>query len=159
MLAYYLKRGAYNTLFYGASSAITRAISFLLLPYFLTKLTLEEFGIWDFYQTFFSLGTLLACSCATTAMVRFYLLHQNDPIKKRQAVGNSIALALGSIILFLIATLVLAYCYKPGLMACNYFVYTLANVVLFACFSVVLAYLRMREFLWCYLFAFCGQTI
>src|SRR5579859_737549 len=102
MLAAYLKRGMNNTITYACASVITRGISFLFLPYFLSHLSLTEFGIWDFWQTFFSLGSLLLSSCAATAMTRFYLLYKDDAAKQAQSVGNMILLCLVGVIVFVL---------------------------------------------------------
>ncbi|MGE0206217.1 MAG: lipopolysaccharide biosynthesis protein, partial [Candidatus Babeliales bacterium] len=158
MLKFYVKKGAYNTFFYGLSSLVSRALSFVFLPYFLAKLTLEEFGVWDFYQTFFSIGTLILSSTAATGLIRFFLLYKNDPKKQQAVVGNSLAFVLSGCILFQLgsfATLFLYYKNHPNFI---FLLLTSLNISLFALFSLLLAYLRVKEYLWSYFFIFCGQS-
>ena len=87
MLKQYIKKGAYNTFFYSMSSFISRGFSFFFLPYFLSKLTLEEFGIWEFYQTFFSIGTLILTSATASGLTRYYLFFQDQQDRKRFVVS------------------------------------------------------------------------
>ncbi len=155
---HYVKRGASNALCYGTSSIITRIVSFLFLPYFLSKLTLEEFGVWDFYQTFFSLGTLILSSCAATAMMRYYLFYQNEPAKQQQSIGNALLLTLITTALFLFILLSISYI-APHIVNNEYLYITIANICSFSLFSLVLAYLRMREQLWLYCTVFCSQNL
>lgn len=154
MLVSYIKRGASATFFYSLSSFLSRGISFMFLPFFLSKLTLAEFGIWDFYQVFFATGTLVLSSCAATSMFRFYFLYKDDESKQKQAMGNSfLSIAIISGVVFLFAN------------ALNYFSYlncyaylTLMNVALFSLFSLVLSYLRVKEWLLLYVCIICGQN-
>lgn len=154
MLGSYLKRGANNTIFYALSSGIVRVISFVLLPYFLSKLTLAEFGVLDFYQSFFAMGVMMLSSCGSTALVRFYLMYQDDEIRKRQAIGNALLFALTVVALFpIIAFFTLASVNNP------FFTITIVNICLFALFSIILAYLRGHEKLVKYMVFFCGQNL
>ncbi len=158
MIINYIKRGTYNSFFFALSSTLVRAINFLFLPYLLSQLTLEEFGIWDFYQLIFSYSTLLLSSVAATGMIRFYLLYQDDEIKKKQSIGNGLLTALCGAFLFPFAALFL---YKF-----HFFSFDLAQLLFislsisfFTLFSLVLAYIRMQEKVVSYLVFFCGQNI
>lgn len=158
MLAGYLKRGMHNTITYAAASAVTRMLSFLFLPYFLEKLSLKDFGVWDFWQTFFSLGSLLLSSCAALSMTRFYLLYKDDLVKQKQAVGNMLLLCVSGVIVFI--TCVCSALWFTHVNYDNDYLYLMtATVSLFACFSMVLAYLRVTEQLIPYLIIFCVQNI
>jgi len=148
MLQQYLKRGALNIICYGASSIIARLLSFFCLPYFLSKLTPAEFGVWEMHQTVLSVGTLLVASCASTAMTRFCVLYQHDKMKQKQAVGNAfIAVLVTALFFFMISYLVLDHVHI-----------TVLNICLFALFAVLIAYLRVREYLLLYFIFFCGQN-
>jgi glycosyltransferase involved in cell wall biosynthesis/O-antigen/teichoic acid export membrane protein len=159
VLARYIKRGAYNTFFYGLSSAINRIVSFLFLPYFLSVLTLKEFGIWDFYQTFFSLGTTTLISCASASLIRFYFLYKdNDPIKCKQSIGNACLLVIVGMGLFLCSLFFLSYFnYIP--LENRYLLITFVNICLFSTFALVTAFLRVKEMLVTYLIIFSGQGL
>lgn len=159
MLLQYIKRGAYNTLFYGASTAFVRAISFIFLPFFLSRLTITEFGVWDFYQTFFSLGTLVLSSCASTALFRFYFLYKDDVKKQQQVVGNALLIPLIGLLFFvplaLATVLFLGIC--KGIT--DYGCITIMSVGFFSLFSMVVAYVRVLERVWWYMFFFCTQSL
>lgn len=158
MLKQYIKRGASATFFYGASSLVVRGMSFLFLPYFLSHLTLTEFGIWDFYQLFFSTGTLLLSSCAATSMIRFYVLYKEDPLKQAQSIGNSLLFVLSTILVFsLVVFGLLNYSVQFSVLS-NFLYTTLASVACFALYTMVLSYLRVKEKLWYYSIVFCGQN-
>ena len=159
MLLNYIKRGAYNTLTYTASSVFTRIISFFFLPYFLSKLSLNDFGIWDFYQMFFSIGTLVISSSAATGLTRFYLLYKDDREKQRQAIGNALGLTfICSLIFPIIAFTLLSFIYSSPLSS-NYLAISILNISFFSLFSLILAYLRVKEYLWSYFFIYSGQNL
>lgn len=140
MILSYLKRGSYNSLFFGLSSAIVRAINFLFLPYLLSKLSLEEFGIWDFYQMLFSYGTLLLSSCAATGMTRFFLFYKDDSLKQKQAIGNSFfAVFCGA--LFLCMSAFFFSWTRIGIFTNEYVFIIAASISLFTLFSLVPAIL------------------
>jgi glycosyltransferase involved in cell wall biosynthesis/O-antigen/teichoic acid export membrane protein len=160
MVLQYLKRGSNSAFFYGLNSFVTRALSFIFLPYFLSHLSLADFGIWDFYQVFFSTGTVLLTSCAATGMIRFFLLYKDDPAEQKKAIGNSflIAFLAGVIAPFLLFSF--GYIFFKSLMPkMNYLFLTVLNVSLFTFFSMVLAFMRMKEKLFWYTVLFCGQSI
>lgn len=159
MLGYYLKRGAYTSLFYVVSSGVVRIASFFCLPLFLKTLTLQEFGIWDFYQLFFSLGTLILSSCVATAITRYYLLYKDDHVKQVAVVGNAlVAVVCLAIIGVVSACMVLMY-YDQWPTNALYSYLTVGNIALFSLFSVLLAYLRVREFLWFYMACVITQSL
>ena len=81
----YLKKSTLTTLVYTACSTIARAINFILLPYFLSKILLSDFGLWDWYQSWINVGVLIGTSVATLSMARFALLYTNDSIKKKSS--------------------------------------------------------------------------
>jgi len=163
MLLKYVKRGAYNTFFYSLGSIIARGVSYIFLPYFAAILSLTELGVWGFYQTFFSIGSLLFSSCASTAMIRFYLMHQEDPIKQEEALGNAFILALicaltfplFCFLFFLISHKI--FNYYP--LVTPYLYLTIVNVPLYVLFSLCIAFIRLKENFWHYLLVFCGQSI
>ncbi len=157
MLLSYVKRGAYNSFIYSISGIFIRIVSFLFFPYFLSRLTLTEIGIWEFYQLFFSQGTLLLVSCAAISMTRFFLLYKDDPLKQQQAMGNAF--------LFVLVNALLAPCLIFGSLYFNifslssdYIIITIFSVSFFGLFSMVLSFLRVTEKLWLYLALFCGQN-
>lgn len=158
MIINYIRRGAYNSFFYALSSGLVRTLNFICLPYLLYHLTLEEFGIWDFYQLIFSYSTLLLSSTAATGMIRFYLLYQNDELKKKQAIGNSLLIALIGAVIFPIVLLIGSQLTAFSLSSIQFFLVS-ANISFFALFSLVLAYLRMKEKVVVYLLFFCFQNI
>lgn len=158
MIRVYLKRGAQNSLSYIFSSIIVRGINFIILPFFLARLTLEEFGIWDFYQTFFSLSSMVLASCAATAMTRYYLLFQGHEVRQQQAVGNALLTTICAIGCFVVSILIYAYGMRIEPFSI-YSVCTITNAILFAPFSLVLAYYRMREERIRYMLLFCGQAL
>lgn len=159
MLGKYIKKATYNTLVFSLSSIISRILSFIFLPYFLSKLSLEEFGIWDFYQVFFSLGTLLLTSSTAGGLTRYYLLYKDNPELQKKTVGNTFLLILVSAILFPIITLFFFSHFFPQHLSSSFFILSIFNVSLFSIFSTLLAYLRVKEYLGSYFFFFCGQNI
>jgi glycosyltransferase involved in cell wall biosynthesis/O-antigen/teichoic acid export membrane protein len=157
MLLAYIKKSASNTFAYGITLVLVRGINFLFLPYFLSHLTLYELGIWDWYQTWFSLGTFLLSSCAATAMTRFALLHKDDTIKKYQAIGNAFLFALAGLCsAIFIAILAITF----NIISCNswHSIATFLNIILFVLFSLVSAYLYMQERLLLYSLSFFAQN-
>lgn len=158
MLKNYIKKGAYNTFIYASASVITRFINFLFLPFFLSKLTLEEFGVWDFYQTLFSYGTLILTSCSTISMLRFYILYKGDEEKQKYCVGN--ALALVFLIFVFVAVIILGlWIYSPCLFRMYpYMMITISSAGLFSLFAILLSHAKMKEELFRYLIIFCGQN-
>jgi glycosyltransferase involved in cell wall biosynthesis/O-antigen/teichoic acid export membrane protein len=158
MLASYIKRGAYNTFFYGLSSALNRAISFLFFPYFLSILTLTEFGIWDFYQTFSSLGTTALTACASASLIRFYFLYKDDELKQKQSIGNACLMVLIGMMLFL-CTIICLTSLNIITLGHNYLIITLANIFCFSVFAIMISYMRIKEMLVTYLIIFTGQSL
>lgn len=155
LLSSYLKRGTYNVICYAFNTTAIRVLNLLILPYFLTHLSLTDFGIWDFYQMFFSIGSLLTASCASTAMIRFYLHYQHDKDKQNQIVGNSFLFGTLSSLLFLFGGTAFSYFVSKTM----YFYLIVVNVTLFAFFSLIIAYLRATEQLGYYTLLFMGQSI
>jgi len=158
MLARYVKRGAYITFFYTVSSVIVRALNFILLPYFLSRLTLTEFGIWDFYQLFFSTGALLVTSCASTSLFRFYVLYKDDRAKQLQSIGNSFLFVLCSVVMMLVCGYFLLINTYTGHFFSEYASITLVSVSCFALYTMILSLLRVQEKLILYGIVFCGQN-
>ncbi|MEX0940404.1 MAG: glycosyltransferase [Candidatus Babeliales bacterium] len=159
MLAYYLKRSSLNTSVYAGSAIIVRIISFLFLPYFLSKLSLAEFGIWDFYQTLFTIGTLLLSSNAAIGMTRFYLLYKNDIEKQKAVIGNAFCLIILSAIIFMLLIFGYFKFFLKTNIDINYIILSSFNIIVFSFFSLVLAYLRVKEYLKWYFVTFCGQSL
>lgn len=159
MLVKYLKRGICNTTAFGFSAILIRAISFIFLPYFLSHLTLAEFGIWDFYQQFFSLGTQILASCAAISLIRFYLLYQDDSLKQKQATGNAfLFVALCSIVCPLVIIIILPL-FNVFPTENSYIYITITSIGFFSLFSMVISFLRVQEKLLHYLFFYCGQSL
>jgi glycosyltransferase involved in cell wall biosynthesis/O-antigen/teichoic acid export membrane protein len=136
-----------------------RGVSFVFLPYFLSRLALSEFGIWDFYQMFFSMGTMLLTSCTATGMIRFFLFYKDDLEKQQQAIGNALLITLGAATLFPFLAFAFFYAVHPDVLNSNYLVITIFNISFFALFSMVLAFMRMKEKLMWYTLLFCGQNL
>lgn len=159
MLLNYIKRGAYTTFFYGFNSLITRAVSFIFLPYLLSRISLQEFGIWDFYQVFFSTGTLILSSCAASSMIRFYIFYKDNKEKQRQSVGNALVLT------FALSSIFPCFCYcfnyySPGIVSfSHYLILTISSISFFSLFTVFLAYIRMQEKLVLYTVFSVGQNL
>src|SRR5579885_752283 len=158
MLVHYIKRGFYNTLCYGASSLIVRVISFFFLPYFLSKLSLHDFGVWDLYQLLFSWGTLILSSCSSMAIIRYYLMYGHDPIKQKQTVGNAFASVIIAGVLGLVMITGLLYFFSRTVNECVFVYATTINVTLYALFTMVLSYLRIKESLKLYMVLLCSQN-
>lgn len=159
MLIHYIKRGAYNTFFYALSSVISRFINFLFLPFFLSKLTLYEFGIWDFYQMFFSMGTLLLSSCSANSMIRFYIFYHDDFHKQKQSIGNALLLAFFAFILLSMLVLCI-YILVPSIFITYPYVFiTLINMAFFTLFALLLSYIKVNEKLLYYSIIFCIQNL
>lgn len=158
MLVQYIKRGAYITFFYTMSTVIVRAFNFIMLPYFLSHLTLAEFGIWDFYQLFFSTGTLLVTSCASTSLFRFYVLYKDDTVKQLQSIGNSFLFVLCSVVVMLLCGYLLFVSGFVHSFFSEYACITLVSVSFFALYSMILSLLRVQEKLLLYSTVFCGQN-
>lgn len=156
MLATYVKRGGLLTVIYALSAAMMRSINFLFLPYFLTLLSLADFGIWDFYQTIFVRGAMIITTLATSALTRFYFVHKDDPGKQQQAIANALVLMSIATTIFFCAS----YWYLHNTAACCQ--YTRMTIIITACyafFSFVVSLLRTQEKLGWYLVLFCGQNI
>lgn len=152
----YVKKGISNTVVYSIASLIPRILNFILLPYMLSKLTLAEYGTWEFYQVIFSQGILLLCSCVDRAIIRYFIQYKNDQNLQESAIGNMCALAfLGSLISIIIA--VISFSINPHFD--NYFAITLLNIGLFAPFSCVISIIRVHEWFTYYISCFCGQAI
>lgn len=159
MLLEYVKRGFYHTLFLSFTSIFSRFISFLFLPYFLSKLTLAEFGIWDFYQNFFSLGTLMLSSGAAMALMRFCILYKDEPVKQKQSIGNACIAVFVLILLLLLISPIIFFMLRNNNIGAHYFFISLFLTILFSFFSLLLVYLRVCEELVKYAFIFCAQSI
>lgn len=158
MLVNYIKRGAYNTFFYGLSSAISRIISFLFFPYLLSRVSLAEFGIWDFYQMFFSLGSTVLTSCASASLIRFYFLYKDDSLKLKQSIGNSyLMVVIGIVVLVIVLFFLNSVTIIP--IQNNYLTITFLNICLFSFFALTTAFLRIQEKLITYVLLFAGQSI
>lgn len=158
MLIHYIKKGAYNTFFYALASLATRFINFLFLPFFLSRLTLQEFGVWDFYQTFFSYGTLLLTSCSTISMIRFYILYQGDELKQNYCIGNALVLVFLLFIILNLLIIGLWIGYPLLFVTYPYVLITIISTALFSLFALLLSYVKVKEQLLRYLFIFCTQS-
>ncbi|MBI2775498.1 glycosyltransferase [Candidatus Dependentiae bacterium] len=91
-------------------------------------------------------------------MIRFFLLYQDDPIKQKQAIGNSFITAfIGAIIAPLLLTFI-SWKYQLSLSS-EYLYIASASIASFTLFSLVLAYHRMKERVTVYLILFCSQNI
>lgn len=158
MLGSYLKRSCYNTFVYSFTSIFSRVVNFFFLPFLLSRLTLAEFGIWDFYQSFFSLSALLLSSCATTSLTRFSFNCHDDEDKAKQVVGNSFLLVFVSVIIFgFFYTLLANY---STLIGVHPFLHiTTINICLFVLFSHMISYVRVKEFLTVYTLLFLAQNV
>ncbi len=157
MLVSYIQKSLKNSLVYGLSTIIGRGINFLFLPFFLSNLSLREIGLWDFYQMWQSLGSILISSCATVSMLRFILLYKDDPTRHKYVIGNAFLLMLGGIGILLISWLILFLCnspYAPDI----YGSLTAINLSGVALFSLVITYFRSKEFLGFYLGIFLIQN-
>lgn len=155
MLSDYIKRGALITALYAGTSAFMRCINFIFLPYFLTVLTLAEFGIWDFHQMLFVRGAIIVTSIAVHALLRFYFLHTDDPAKQHQVISNAVWLLALSTVLFL----GIGYAYVNSYTNANFGMLTLLITALYGLFSFIITFLRVQEKLGWYMILFCSQNI
>lgn len=155
MLLQYLKRGAYNSICYASSSALIRTINLFLVPFFLNRLTLTEFGVWDFYQLWFSWLTLLMTSAFATAMTRFYLMYNDVARRQQEAIGNAFIMTGVVAGLLLVVGIPLIMIHN----GCSpYILLTIINAALFSLTSMVITYCRIKEYLGYYMLVFCGQN-
>lgn len=157
MLLNYIKRSLNATICYSASSLFVRGVNFLILPYFLTQLTLAEFGIWDFYQLFFTLGGLLIAGAPSHMLTRYFVLNSTDSTKQKQAVGNACLVA--SVIALITCIGGISTLWAVGSINNTYAVCTIMSSCLWSLFYVALSYMRVREWLWFYAFLFSGQAL
>ena len=155
ILQSYLKRGTYNSFFYILSSFCARALSFFFLPFLLRNFSLEEFGLLDYYQFFFSMSCLILTSCSSTSMLRFCIKYQKDPQKKQQIIGNSLLMTIIGSLLFLLIIFIIP---KHSILNTDYLYITTFNIFLFSLFSIELAYLRTHEYAITYMILFLLQT-
>jgi O-antigen/teichoic acid export membrane protein len=158
VLGSYLKRSCYNTFVYSFTSIFSKIISFFLLPFVLSRLTLAEFGLFDFYQSFFSLSALVLSSCAATSLTRFSLHFEGDDLKVKQVIGNSFLLVLLSVVAFVCFYIVLVL-YLPSIRMHQYLHITIINISLFVLFFHVISYVRAKEFLAPYVILFLSQNL
>lgn len=154
-ISQYVKQGSHHALVLAATALFSRGLLFFFLPYILSKFTIAEFGVWDFYQHFLSFGTMVISSGATMALTRFYIVHKDNPDMQRAAVGNA-CLAVVCAALMLSYGSACAMYFLTGYGATH--TLAVAVTVLFALFFVVLAYLRVVEQLALYAFVFCAQS-
>jgi len=159
MVGKYVKKGAYNTFFLGLYSLITRGISFLFLPFFLNHLSLEEFGIWELYQSFFSLSSLLLASTSSICLTRFFLLYSDDYSRQKKVVSNSVfMIVIGTIFFCFLGGFLFYYTFDHHINL-TYGLFTFISVCLFSSFSLVLSFFKVQEQLFFYGILFCGQSL
>jgi len=159
MLLNYIKQGTYTTFFYGINSLISRGVSFVFLPYLLSRLTLQEFGLWDFYQLFFSTGALIISTCPSASMIRFYIFYKDSKEKQRQSLGNALLLSLTLSVVFPVVLYGFNYFFPAVISFSHYLVITIISVSFFSLFTVFLAYIRMQEKLVLYTLFSVGQNL
>jgi glycosyltransferase involved in cell wall biosynthesis len=158
MLGKYIKKASYNTLIFSTSSIISRFFSFLFLPYFLSKLTLEEFGVWEFYQSFFSIGSLILTSSTASGLTRYYLLYKDNLENQLKIIGNAFITTTLIALAFPIASLFILWKWFPTLYNSEYSIISVCSISFFSLFSIILVYLRVKESLLFYLAIFCTQN-
>jgi O-antigen/teichoic acid export membrane protein/glycosyltransferase involved in cell wall biosynthesis len=154
VLGAYLRRGSYIIVIFTFSSLLSRIVNFACLPYLLDYITIEEFGMWDAYQMFFALSTVLLSSVASTGLLRFYLLYQDDQAMQQKVIGTTGVLALGMILVFIAGATGASYC---NYMATFPLVF-LMSVACFPLYAFMLAYCRAHELFGTYAMLFLAQN-
>lgn len=144
MLKQYVQRGMITTALLSFGIIFPRIISFIVLPFFLSHIQLEDFGIWEFYQTFSTLALLIISSCATISLSRFYILYKDDVHKQSASVGNTLLMIIA---LMGACALILFMTIKLRIITNEFSILTVCNALTYAPFSLILAYLRVRDFL------------
>lgn len=154
MLLHYVKRGAFQTLLYTASSFIVRFVGFVCMPWFVSRVSLHDFGLWDYYQLYFQLGIIALSSCSALSMTRFYCTYADEPEKQKQTIGNATLLLLTITVIS-----VVFFFYSDQTQFNLYAKITTLSICFFSLFSLFLAYLRVREKVWVYFAVFAAQGI
>lgn len=156
MLAQCIKQGTYTTLVYGASAVVARLLHFALFGHIVHTLGVASYGVWDFYQTiFYFLGSMLS-SCASSALMRFYLADtQSDQQKK--VLGTSCWIIMGTIgIWWTVSVTFLVY---GTHVQTPYALLTVCNSGLQALLYFVLTYYKSTNAVWWYAILFNLQQL
>ena len=90
MILNYLKRGFWNITLLGTSQVFSRVIHVIFLPYFVSHLSLQEFGIWDFHQMLTVMGTSMFTSSMATPLLRFYFYYQKNKSQQNKVIGTTL---------------------------------------------------------------------
>lgn len=157
MLKQYLSRGCTNSLLFGLTSLIGKGVWLLCMPYILSQLSVVEIGLFDLYQSFFLIGSLMISSISAQPLGRFYLKHRDNPALQQQTLSTSIMIVLICTILCIGASAFAMLRYLAY--GDSYFVmFLLFNAALFSCFSFVTFFAQIREHLKEYVLLYCAQN-
>lgn len=158
MLTEYLRKGSLNTLFFGASSMLAKGLWLVCMPYILSKLPLTEIGAFDFYQSFFLIGSLIITSLCAQPLGRYYLKYRHDQQAQQTVLATSMRMVLvGALICLAVSLLALVRYTLYG--DCYLLLFILFNAALYACFSFVTFFLQIREQRGLYMFLYVAQNV
>ena len=142
---YVAKGGLLSTIF-ALTTILSRGLVFMCLPLFLRSISIEAFGLYDFYHLLTINIAVLLSNSAINSLNRFYESH--DPLK---VLGNCLAMLSLQTIGFGAWALAI-HASNPLFALC------LVNSILFAWFSFILAYYRLTFHIKRYLAVFGIQT-
>ena len=136
-----------QTVFYGASIALMKGISLLMLPYLAHHLAPEEFGRLETLTTLAVLASIICAAGLEDTLYKYVGFADTNAEKKQQAAniyGLSIALFV-AVLLMLPLLSQLALRLLPGDIALFDIQLILAQVALEACIAVPLGWLRLTD--------------
>ena len=96
-----------NTIIIAIGKLSTQIISFLLLPLYTSKLTTEEFGVYDFLVTLSVFLLPVITLLMEESMFRFLIDAENSKDKKKIITATVLYTTLGTILFTIIATIVM----------------------------------------------------
>lgn len=155
VLKTYLYKASETSFIFMTSSLLAKVINFVTLPYLLNTLSVNDFGILDYFQTYFSLGSTLVITIASTSLIRFFLLYKDDPNTQRQIVGNSFLFIACTTSIIIILTIIIYNVTQTQ----SYTLPTMLMIALFCCFSLLTSYIRAQEYFYYYLALTLLQSI
>ncbi len=157
MLKQYLERGCTNSFFFGITSVLAKGMWLICMPYIISKLSVTDLGIFDYYQSIFLIGSLMITSLSAQPLGRFYLKYRDDVDLQQRTVGTSVTIVLVCALLCLgvSALALMRYTFYGD----SYFVmFLMFNAGLYSCFSYVTFFAQIREQLKEYMLLYCAQS-
>lgn len=136
-----------QTLLYGASIALMKGVSLLMLPFIAHHLSADAFGRLEVISSLAVIGSILVGMGLEDAMYRFAGA-SGDPVVRRRLAGEifSLALLIGAVALitgYMTADLLAAW--MPGQPSGYELRLVLAMLALEGCIAIPLGWLRMRN--------------